>query len=91
MAANPSPPPLTVDRTAGPDAPRPDRVGAGSSMPTDGAPAAEGTGGWLGTDRIRTAALAIIALSVLWRAQMASRGFLAADDYVMITQRRSPT
>ncbi|WBB48646.1 hypothetical protein O3597_26815 [Verrucosispora sp. WMMA2044] len=55
-------------------------------MPTDGAPAAEGTGGWLGTDRIRTAALAIIALSVLWRAQMASRGFLAADDYVMITQ-----
>ncbi|MEG3633356.1 hypothetical protein [Micromonospora palythoicola] len=55
-------------------------------MPTDGAPAAAGTGGWLGADRIRTAALAIVALSVLWRAQLASRGFLAADDYVMITQ-----
>ncbi|MCZ7417974.1 MULTISPECIES: hypothetical protein [unclassified Micromonospora] len=55
-------------------------------MPTGGAPAAEGTGGWLGADRIRTVALAIVALSVLWRAQLASRGFLAADDYVMITQ-----
>ncbi|MTK05314.1 hypothetical protein [Micromonospora sp. CP22] len=42
--------------------------------------------GWLGRDQIRTAALALIALSVLWRAQVASRGFLAADDYVMITQ-----
>ncbi|MEV4710351.1 hypothetical protein [Micromonospora sp. NPDC049374] len=47
---------------------------------------ADRTGGWLGTDRIRTVALAIVALSVLWRAQVASRGFLAADDYVMITQ-----
>ncbi|MFV2103830.1 hypothetical protein [Micromonospora sp. LOL_024] len=42
--------------------------------------------GWLSSDRIRAAALAMIALSVLWRAQVASRGFLAADDYVMITQ-----
>ncbi|WBB55540.1 hypothetical protein [Verrucosispora sp. WMMD573] len=55
-------------------------------MTADGASGSSGTGGWLATDRIRTAALAIVAISVLWRAQLASRGFLAADDYVMITQ-----
>ncbi|WP_433530392.1 hypothetical protein ACQPYA_30225 [Micromonospora sp. CA-263727] len=43
-------------------------------------------GGWLASDRVRAAALAMIALSALWRAQVASRGFLAADDYVMVTQ-----
>ncbi|PZG15820.1 hypothetical protein C1I95_18820 [Micromonospora craterilacus] len=43
-------------------------------------------GGWLARDRIRAVALAMIALSVLWRAHVASRGFLAADDYVLITQ-----
>ncbi|MGC5054901.1 hypothetical protein ACLQ2S_26035 [Micromonospora sp. DT48] len=54
----------------------------------DGPDDASGPGrvGWLGRDQIRAAALAIIALSVLWRAQVASRGFLAADDYVMISQ-----
>ncbi|TCB98862.1 hypothetical protein E0H26_05415 [Micromonospora zingiberis] len=52
-----------------------------------GVPTAPGrVGGWLSSDRIGTAALAMIALSVLWRAQVASRGFLAADDYVLITQ-----
>ncbi|MEU6022569.1 hypothetical protein [Micromonospora sp. NPDC047134] len=44
------------------------------------------TGGWLRSDRIGTAALVMIAISVLWRAQVAARGFLAADDYVLITQ-----
>ncbi|WP_043722274.1 hypothetical protein [Micromonospora maris] len=43
-------------------------------------------GGRLSGDRIATAALVMIAVSVLWRAQVASRGFLAADDYVLITQ-----
>ncbi|WFE45958.1 hypothetical protein O7624_17200 [Verrucosispora sp. WMMD1129] len=85
MAANPSPPPRTVDRTGGPDVLRPGRVGEGTSMAADAASASARTGR-LGTDRIRTAALAIVALSVLWRAQVASGGFLAADDYVMITQ-----
>ena len=46
----------------------------------------ERTGGWLGGSPLRTVALAMIALSVLWRTQLASRGFLAADDYVLITQ-----
>ncbi|MEV2242496.1 hypothetical protein [Micromonospora sp. NPDC049891] len=61
------------------------QVDQGSSTESDGT-TAPGRGGWLSGDRIRSAALAIIALSVLWRAQVASRGFLAADDYVMITQ-----
>ncbi|MDG4794481.1 procyclic acidic repetitive family protein [Micromonospora sp. WMMD1082] len=43
-------------------------------------------GGWLDGDRIGAAALAMIALSVLGRVHVASRGFLAADDYVMISQ-----
>ncbi|MEV6693146.1 hypothetical protein AB0M35_16905 [Micromonospora sp. NPDC051196] len=43
-------------------------------------------GGRLSGDRIATAALIMIAVSVLWRAQVASRGFLAVDDYVLITQ-----
>ncbi|MBL6278811.1 hypothetical protein JMF97_21870 [Micromonospora fiedleri] len=43
-------------------------------------------GGRLSGDRIATAALVMIAVSVLWRAQVASRGFLAVDDYVLITQ-----
>ncbi|MEV6812107.1 hypothetical protein [Micromonospora sp. NPDC051296] len=47
---------------------------------------APGRIGWLARDRIRATALAMIALSVLWRAHVASRGFLAADDYVLITQ-----
>ncbi|SCL66544.1 hypothetical protein [Micromonospora chersina] len=45
-----------------------------------------GGGALVRTDPIRTAAIAMIVISVLWRAQIASRGFLAADDYVMITQ-----
>ncbi|MFD1083354.1 hypothetical protein [Micromonospora andamanensis] len=62
------------------------QVDQGSSTDTDRTAAPDRVGGGLGGDRIRTAALAIIALSVLWRAQVASGGFLAADDYVMITQ-----
>ncbi|MEW2476174.1 hypothetical protein AB0875_20505 [Micromonospora gifhornensis] len=46
----------------------------------------ERPGSRLSGDRIATAALVMIAVSVLWRAQVASRGFLAADDYVLITQ-----
>ncbi|MFG2064956.1 hypothetical protein ACGFIK_26485 [Micromonospora sp. NPDC048871] len=55
---------------------------AGDSVTT----APSRTGGWLRSDRIGTAALVMIAISVLWRAQVAARGFLAADDYVLITQ-----
>ncbi|MEV0805795.1 hypothetical protein [Micromonospora sp. NPDC050200] len=38
------------------------------------------------TDPIRAAAVAMIVISVVWRTQIAFRGYLAADDYVMITQ-----
>ncbi|RKN37721.1 hypothetical protein [Micromonospora endolithica] len=44
------------------------------------------TEGWLGRDPLRTVALAMITIGVLWRAQLAARGFLAADDFVLITQ-----
>ncbi|MGC5308789.1 hypothetical protein [Micromonospora zamorensis] len=37
-------------------------------------------------DPIRSVALVMIVVSVLWRAQIAARGYLAADDYVLITQ-----
>ncbi|WP_147458726.1 hypothetical protein [Micromonospora sp. BL4] len=37
-------------------------------------------------DPTRSIAFAMIVVSVLWRAQIASRGYLAADDYVLITQ-----
>ncbi|GIJ21958.1 hypothetical protein [Micromonospora lutea] len=86
MASNPSQPHPKVSRTVGSDAVRSDQVDEGSSTDPDGTTAPDRVGGWLGRDQIRTAALAIVALSVLWRAQVASRGFLAADDYVMITQ-----
>ncbi|MEV1145671.1 hypothetical protein [Micromonospora sp. NPDC049799] len=42
--------------------------------------------GWLGRDPFRTVALAMITIGVLWRAQLAARGYLAADDFVLITQ-----
>ncbi|MER5457939.1 hypothetical protein ABT008_24505 [Micromonospora sp. NPDC002389] len=44
------------------------------------------TAGWWNGDPIRATALAMITLSVLWRTHVAFRGFLAADDYVLITQ-----
>ncbi|MER7334445.1 MULTISPECIES: hypothetical protein [unclassified Micromonospora] len=52
----------------------------------DGTGDTGGAGGVVRADPIRSVALALIALSVLWRAHIASRGYLAADDYVLITQ-----
>ncbi|MFF0313027.1 hypothetical protein ACFYPH_00030 [Micromonospora sp. NPDC005252] len=45
-----------------------------------------GAGGRVRTDPIRPLAVTMIVVSVLWRAQIASRGYLAADDYVLVTQ-----
>ncbi|MEH1169808.1 hypothetical protein V6V47_30955 [Micromonospora sp. CPCC 205539] len=45
-----------------------------------------GAGGLVRADPTRSIALAMIVISVLWRAQIAARGYLAADDYVLITQ-----
>ncbi|PWR12794.1 hypothetical protein DKT68_02380 [Micromonospora acroterricola] len=47
---------------------------------------AERAGGWLGANPLRTVAIAMIVFSVFWRGQLAARGYLAADDYVLITQ-----
>ncbi|MGW3806156.1 hypothetical protein [Micromonospora sp. NPDC005113] len=43
-------------------------------------------GGRVRVDPIRPLAVTMIVVSVLWRAQIASRGYLAADDYVLVTQ-----
>ncbi|MEU9510302.1 hypothetical protein AB0D32_28930 [Micromonospora sp. NPDC048170] len=45
-----------------------------------------GAGGTVRADPTRSVAIALIVISVLWRAQIASRGYLGADDYVLITQ-----
>ncbi|MCX4388956.1 hypothetical protein OG777_18755 [Micromonospora peucetia] len=53
---------------------------------TDGVDTTRGGAGGLRRDPTRSVAIAMIVLSVLWRAQIASRGYLGADDYVLITQ-----
>jgi hypothetical protein len=58
------------------------------------APAAPGTDAqprpgrlarWAARDPVRTVALVLIAASVVWRADIASRGFLALDDFILST------
>ncbi|WP_146231227.1 hypothetical protein [Micromonospora sicca] len=47
-------------------------------------------GGWIGSwvraDPVRAVGVAMILFSLAWRAQLASRGFLAADDWVLVAQ-----
>ncbi|MET8837609.1 hypothetical protein ABZV78_27350 [Micromonospora sp. NPDC004540] len=43
-------------------------------------------GGWTRVHPIRAAAVAMILVSLVWRAQLASRGYLAVDDYVLIAR-----
>ncbi|MFF0722331.1 hypothetical protein [Micromonospora sp. NPDC003816] len=57
-----------------------------TSTGADVTAAPDRTAGRWGGDPIRATALAMIALSVFWRTHVAFRGFLAADDYVLITQ-----
>ncbi|MFI7021094.1 hypothetical protein ACIBMZ_00025 [Micromonospora sp. NPDC049900] len=57
-----------------------------TSTGADVTAAPDRSAGWWNGDPIRVTALAMIALSVFWRAHVAFRGFLAADDYVLITQ-----
>ncbi|MEU4716551.1 hypothetical protein AB0F73_23260 [Micromonospora purpureochromogenes] len=49
----------------------------------------EGTGligGWARVHPVRAVAVAMILVSLVWRAQLASRGYLAVDDYVLIAR-----
>ncbi|GIH06269.1 hypothetical protein Rhe02_43360 [Rhizocola hellebori] len=39
---------------------------------------------WARRDPLRAVALALIVIQIIWRADIASRGFLAADDYVLV-------
>ncbi|MFI2647054.1 hypothetical protein [Micromonospora fulviviridis] len=43
-------------------------------------------GGWTRIHPVRAAAAAMILVSLAWRAQLASRGYLAVDDYVLIAR-----
>ncbi|MEU4370713.1 hypothetical protein [Micromonospora chersina] len=43
-------------------------------------------GGWTRVHPVRAAAVAMILVSLVWRAQLASRGYLAVDDYVLIAR-----
>ncbi|RZU72235.1 hypothetical protein EV384_0584 [Micromonospora kangleipakensis] len=43
-------------------------------------------GGWTRIHPVRAAAVAMILVSLVWRAQLASRGYLAVDDYVLIAR-----
>ncbi|MBM0240352.1 hypothetical protein JNW88_30580, partial [Micromonospora sp. ATA32] len=43
-------------------------------------------GGWVRADPVRAVGVAMILVSLAWRAQLASRGFLAADDWVLVAQ-----
>ncbi|MEH0846218.1 hypothetical protein V6U81_27945 [Micromonospora sp. CPCC 205711] len=44
------------------------------------------TSGWTRLHPVRAVAVAMIVVSLLWRAQLASRGYLAVDDYVLIAR-----
>ncbi|MGK5442695.1 hypothetical protein ACSNN7_12895 [Micromonospora sp. URMC 105] len=49
----------------------------------------EGTGligGWARVHPVRAVAVAMILVSLAWRAQLASRGYLAVDDYMLIAR-----
>ncbi|MEU5942138.1 hypothetical protein ABZ807_23800 [Micromonospora sp. NPDC047548] len=61
-------------------------TGSEAGATRDDAGAAGAAGALVRTDPIRAAAVAMIIISVVWRTQIAFRGYLAADDYVMITQ-----
>lgn len=41
---------------------------------------------WVGADPIRAVAVLLIIVGVAWRADIASRGYLAADDFYLTTQ-----
>ncbi|WP_446217425.1 hypothetical protein [Micromonospora sp. IBHARD004] len=43
-------------------------------------------GSWVRADPVRAVGVAMILVSLAWRAQLASRGFLAADDWVLVAQ-----
>ncbi|MFG1891867.1 hypothetical protein ACGFIR_28860 [Micromonospora sp. NPDC049051] len=44
------------------------------------------TGGWVRADPVRAIGVAMIVVSLLWRAQLASRGHLAVDDWVLVSR-----
>ncbi|HKT03222.1 MAG TPA: hypothetical protein VJT31_27150 [Rugosimonospora sp.] len=52
--------------------------------------AATGDGGrlarWIRTDPVRAAAVALIAVQVVWRPQIAAQGFLAYDDFSLASR-----
>ncbi|PZF93948.1 hypothetical protein C1I99_19940, partial [Micromonospora deserti] len=43
-------------------------------------------GGWVRADPVRAVGIAMLVVSVVWRAQLASRGHLAVDDWVLIAR-----
>ncbi|WP_433388541.1 hypothetical protein [Micromonospora sp. KLBMP9576] len=43
-------------------------------------------GGWVRADPVRAIGIVLIVASVAWRAQLASRGHLAVDDWVLISR-----
>ncbi|MFG3709129.1 hypothetical protein ACGF7U_30980 [Micromonospora sp. NPDC047670] len=43
-------------------------------------------GGWVRADPVRAVGIAMLLLSLAWRAQLASRGHLAVDDWVLIAR-----
>src|SRR5581483_8821970 len=52
--------------------------------------AATGDGGrvarWVRTDPVRAVAVALIVVQVIWRPQIAARGFLAYDDFSLASR-----
>ncbi|MFG1761028.1 hypothetical protein [Micromonospora echinofusca] len=43
-------------------------------------------GGWVRADPVRAIGVAMIVASLVWRAQLASRGHLAVDDWVLVSR-----
>ncbi|MGB2569190.1 hypothetical protein ACPFP2_12155 [Micromonospora citrea] len=58
-----------------------------ASTGTTNAPEGTGlVGGWARAHPVRAVAAAMILVSLVWRAQLASRGYLAVDDYMLIAR-----
>ncbi|PWU57789.1 hypothetical protein DLJ47_01485 [Micromonospora sp. S4605] len=43
-------------------------------------------GGWVRADPVRAVGVVMVLVSLVWRAQLASRGHLAVDDWVLISR-----
>ncbi|MEJ3742231.1 hypothetical protein WEI85_02875 [Actinomycetes bacterium KLBMP 9797] len=65
-------------------------MSAAPSVAASEAPPAEDAPGWLArwasADPVRAVALGLIAAQLIWRAQVASRGYLAVDDWAMVSR-----